>query len=167
MPGHPDVRPVGALCLLVCLLGAPLRAQEPVQRTSVTRRGPIAQPMLRPETWETELDACVLEFKTRPRCLTELLLRVPPSQVALFAPEAERLTNELIRWLGKDELWTAYRVKTLALGEWMSVRHYVLEDGQGNVRLLRVSFRRIVGEWWLHAFRLVERADVEKELGLE
>lgn len=162
------MRRVGAtLGLLGCLVWAPVRAQEPLQRTSVTRRGPIAQPMLKPETWETELDACVLEFKLRPRCLTELLLRVPPRQVSLFEPEAERLTAELVRWLGKDELWAAYRVKTVELGEWMSVRHYVLEDAQGNVRLVRVSFRRIVGAWWLHAFRLVERAELEKELGLE
>ena len=134
---------------------------------AMTRRSSIAQPLASPDAWETDLQACTLEFKARPRCLTDLLLRVPPRLLPLFESEAEKLTTELTRWVGKDDLATLYRVKELTLGEWMVVRHYVLEDSQGNVKLLKVSFRRVLGEWWLHAFKLIERDDVEKELGID
>jgi hypothetical protein len=30
-----------------------------------------------------------------------------------------------------------------------------------------VTFRRVLGEWWLHAFRLYDRDEVDKELGLD
>jgi len=131
------------------------------------RRSQVAQPLVSPDAWEAELQACLPDFKARPKCLTELLLRVPPRLVPTFETEAERLTVELTRWVGKDELATLYRAKELTLGEWMAVRFLVLEDSQGNVRLLKVSFRKVLGEWWLHGFRLVDRDDVEKELGLE
>lgn len=157
-----------ALVLALVVAGA-ARADEGAKKLDVSARRVITPPvtLTSPDAWEAELQACAALFKARPACLTELLQRVPPRQVPTFEGEAERLTTELTRWLGKDSLATLYRVKELTLGEWMAVRHYVLEDTQGNVRLLRISFRRVVGQWWLHAFRLVDRDDVEKELGLE
>ncbi|MBL8923897.1 MAG: hypothetical protein JNJ54_33890 [Myxococcaceae bacterium] len=156
--------------VLMAVLAGEALADPPAKKVdaAMTRRGsPIAQPLVHPDAWETDLQACALEFKARPRCLTELLLRVPPRQLPLFESEAEKLTAELTRWIGKDDLATVYRVKQLTLGEWMIVRHYVLEDSQGNVKVVKVSFRRVLGEWWLHAFKLIDRDDVEKELGID
>jgi hypothetical protein len=146
-----------------------VQADPPARKVEVSaRRGSlIGHPMLNPDGWEADLQACVLEFKARPKCLTEQLLRVPPRQVPVFEADAEHVTTEITKWLGKDELATLYRVREQPLGEWMSVRHFVLEDSQGNVRLLKVSFRRVLGEWWLHGFKLVDRDDIEKELGIE
>lgn len=127
----------------------------------------IAQPLLTPDAWEADLQSCAVEFKVRPKCLTELLLRVPPRLLPTFENAAEQVTTELSKWIGKDELSTVHRVKEQTLGEWMTVRYFVLEDSQGNVRLMRIAFRKVVGEWWLHSFRLVDRDDVEKELGIE
>ncbi len=125
------------------------------------------RPIVSAEAWETELSACLPLFKVKPRCFTELFLRVPPRQLSLFESEAERLTSDLSRWVGKDELSTFYRVKEQVLGEWMTVRHYVLEDTQGNVRLIRVSFRRMAAEWWVQGVRLFDKDELEKELGLD
>ncbi len=127
----------------------------------------IAQPLQSPDAWEADLQSCAVDFKLRPKCMTELLLRVPPRLLPTFESTAEQVTTELTKWIGKDELATVYRVKEQTLGEWMTVRYFVLEDSQGNVRLLRIAFRKVLGEWWLHSFRLVDRDDVEKELGLE
>lgn len=155
--------------LAVCTLAGAVHADErkPLQaavRSSVTTAG---RPIANADAWETELAACVPIFKLKPRCFTELFLRVPPRQLSLFEGEAERLTSDLSRWVGKDELVTFYRVKELVLGEWMTVRHYVLEDTQGNVRLIRVSFRRMASEWWVQGVRLFDKDELEKELGLE
>lgn len=158
---------VGA-CVAVTL-AMPSFADPPAKKLDVSaRRGTvIAQPMLSPDAWETDLQACVLEFKARPKCMTEQLLRVQPRLVPTFESEAERVTAELTRWLGKDDLATLYRVKEQTLGEWMTIRHFILEDSQGNVRLLKISFRRVLGEWWLQGFKLVDREDIEKELGID
>ncbi|MDX2015318.1 MAG: hypothetical protein SFW67_34315 [Myxococcaceae bacterium] len=156
-----------AALLMLSLLGAPARADAPIARRVHTRPTVIGQPLVHPDAWETDLQACTLEFKPRPRCLTDLLLRVPPRLLPTFEQPAELVTTELTRWLGKDELANVFRVKERQLGEWMIVRHYVFEDSQGNVRLVRVSFRRVLGEWWLHAFRLYDREDVDRELGLD
>lgn len=145
------------------------RADPPVrQPVQVVKKGsPIGQPLVHPDAWETDLQACLPEFKQRPKCLTDLLLRVPPRLISTFEGPAERLTAELTRWIGKDDLLNLYKVKERQLGEWMLVRHYVIEDSQGNVRLVRVTFRRVLGDWWLHAFRLYDRDEVDKELGLD
>jgi hypothetical protein len=156
-----------AALLSLALWGSPARADAPLARRVVTRPTVIGQPLVHPDAWETDLQACAPEFKSRPRCATELLLRVPPRLLPTFEQPAELVTTELTRWVGKDELVNVFRVKERQLGEWMIVRHYVLEDSQGNVRLLRVSFRRVLGEWWLHAFRLYDRDDVDRELGLD
>lgn len=158
-----------AVLVVAMTAAGPGFADPPTKKVdAAARRAPaIAQPVASPDAWETELQACVLEFKARPKCLTELLLRVPPRQLPLFEVDAERVTTELTRWVGKDELANLYRVKEQTLGEWMVMRHYVLEDSQGNVKVLRISFRRVLGEWWLHAFRLVDREEVEKELGID
>jgi hypothetical protein len=158
----------GVLLAVLTTAGSPMADPPKKIDAAMTRRpSTIAQPMVSPDAWETDFHACTLEFKARPRCLTDLLLRVPPRLLPLFEGEAEKLTTEITRWVGKDELATLYRVKELTLGEWMVVRHYVLEDSQGNVKVLKVSFRRVLGEWWLHAFKLIDRDDVEKALGID
>jgi hypothetical protein len=157
------------LALLVSVsvsAGAPAWADPPT-RPVIKKPTIIGQPMVHPDAWEADLLACVPDFKARPRCLTDQLQRVPPRLLPTFEGPAERLTNELLKWIGKDELVNVFRVKERQLGEWMLVRHYVLEDSQGNVRLVRFSFRRVLGEWWLHAFRLYDREEVDRELGLD
>ena len=158
------------MCLVVAVVAAPNSfADGPGKKVDASARRVthIAQPLLTPDAWEADLQACAVEFKLRPKCVTDLLLRVPPRLLPTFESAAEQVTTELTKWIGKDELATVYRVKEQTLGEWMTVRYFVLEDSQGNVRLLRTVFRKVVGEWWLHAFRLVDRDEVEKELGIE
>jgi len=157
------------MVVVVVMAAAHAFADSPGKKVDASARRVthIAQPLLTPDAWEADLQSCAVEFKVRPKCLTELLLRVPPRLLPTFESAAEQVTSELTKWIGKDELATVYRVKEQTLGEWMSVRYFVLEDSQGNVRLLRTVFRKIVGEWWLHSFRLVDRDDVEKELGIE
>lgn len=157
---------VGLLVCVVLAAGA-VAWGDPPARAVTKKTTIIGQPMVHPDAWETDLLACAPDFKQRPRCLTDQLLRVPPRLLPTFESPAEQLTNELLKWIGKDELVNVFRVKERQLGEWMVVRHYVLEDSQGNVRLVRVSFRRVLGEWWLHAFRLYDREAVDRELGLD
>lgn len=153
---------VAALCL-----SAEVRADERKPLQAEARRSTAGAPIANADAWETELAACVPVFKAKPKCMTDLFLRVPPRQLTLFESEAERIATELSRWVGKDELSTYYRVKEAVLGEWMTIRHYVLEDTRGNVRLVRVSFRRMAGEWWVQGVRLFDKDELEKELGLE
>ncbi len=125
------------------------------------------EPLIDPDAWETSFRVCAKTFSTAPSCLGLLLTRVPAPLQASFEVEAEAAIDELTRWLDADELLTVYRVKHELLGEWMERRWYILEDSSGNVRLLQISFRRVLGNWWLHAFRLVDRDEIERELGLE
>jgi len=155
------------LILALVALSAEVRADDRRPLQGEVRRSTAGAPIASADAWETELAACVPVFKLKPKCLNELFLRVPARQLALFEEEAERLSTEVSRWLGKDELAAHYRVKEVVLGEWMTIRHYVLEDTRGNVRLMRVGFRRVLGEWWVHGVRLFDKHELEKELGLE
>ena len=158
---------IGALVAVIAAANAVADGPAKKADASARRVTHIAQPLLTPDAWETNLRACATEFKVRPKCLTELLLQVPPRLLPNFESAAEQVTTELSKWIGKDELATVYQVKEQTLGEWMTVRSFVLEDSQGNVRLLRIAFRRVVGQWWLHAFRLVDGKDIEKALGID
>jgi hypothetical protein len=165
--GYEQVTPRVPLALAILALSADVRADDRKPLVAEVRRSPAGAPITSADAWETELAACVPVFKLKPKCLTELFLRVPPRQLPLFEEEAERLSTEVSRWLGKDELVAHYRVKEAVLGEWMTIRHYVLEDSRGNVRLMRVGFRRVLGEWWVHGARLFDKTELEKELGLD
>jgi hypothetical protein len=151
-----------SLVAVMLALGGPAAAQPAAPKGSVA-----GQPTLHPDAWETDVHACLGVFKRRPRCLTEQLLRVPQRELATFEAPAVQLTETLTRWLGRDDFANLYRVKERQLGEWMIVRHFVLEASEGSARLVRVSFRRILGQWWVNGFRLFEREEIDRELGLD
>ncbi|MCA3014112.1 MAG: hypothetical protein INH41_17155 [Myxococcaceae bacterium] len=152
----------------VTLLTVTLAVVQPVPAQPVAPKGTVAgQPTLHPDAWETDVNACLGVFKQRPRCLTEQFLRVPQRELSTFEPPAVQLTETLKRWLGRDDVAALYRVKDRQLGEWMIVRHFVIESSEGSVRLVRVSFRRILGQWWVHGFRLFDRDEIDRELGLD
>ena len=124
--------------------------------------GPIADL----ESFEKELTTCLLRDVKKTKCITSILAprTVPNDQT--FQAGASQLDDMFQKWLADDTVFAVHDVDRRQWAGIIDKRTYLIEDTTGALMLFTVTFRNVLGKWYVSNCNLSSKPEaLEKLMG--
>lgn len=106
------------------------------------------------EIFELSLTNCFNSMPTNNACLSELIKNHLPDGNDGIKPIADQVEIFFIKWLDQETVENVYKTDQRDIGAFISYRNYIIEDSSASVILLEMTYRRVLGLWYVMSFNI-------------
>jgi hypothetical protein len=124
------------------------------------------EPITNLESFEKELKTCLARDAKKVKCITTVLgpKTVPNDQT--FQSGAPQLDDMLAKWLADDSVFAVHDVDRRQWAGIIDKRTYLIEDTTGSLMLFTVTYRNVLGKWYVSNCNLSSKPEsLEKMMG--
>ncbi len=106
------------------------------------------------EIFELSLINCFKSMPSNSTCLAGLIKDHLPDGNDSIKPVADQVEMFFIKWLDKESVENFYKTGHRDIGEFISYRNYIIEDSSASVILLEMTYRQVLGKWFVMNFNI-------------
>ncbi len=106
------------------------------------------------EIFELSLINCFKSMPSNSACLAELIKDHLPEGNDTIKPIADQVEVFFLKWLDKESVENIYKTGRRDIGEFISYRNYIIEDSSASVILLEMTYRKVLGKWFVMNFNI-------------
>ena len=122
------------------------------------------EPIANLDSFEKELKTCLGKDAKKAKCIATILApRTVPSDQT-FQAGASQLDDLLQKWLADDAVFAVHDVDRRQWAGIIEKRMYLIEDTTGSLMLFTVTYRNMLGKWYVANCNLSSKPETLKEL---
>jgi hypothetical protein len=124
------------------------------------------EPIANLESFEKELKTCLTSDVKKVKCIKTVLAprTVPADQT--FLGGASQLDDMLEKWLAEDSVFAVHIVDRRQWAGIIDKRTYLIEDTTGSLMMFTVTYRNMLGKWYVANCNLSSKPEsLEKMMG--
>ena len=122
------------------------------------------EPIANLESFEKELTTCLVRDVKKAKCITTILSpRTVPNDQS-FQAGASQLDDMFQKWLAEDTVFAVHHVERRQWAGIIDKRLYLIEDTTGALMLFTVTFRNVLGKWYVSNCNLSSKPEALEKL---
>jgi hypothetical protein len=124
------------------------------------------EPIANLESFEKELKTCLVRDVKKAKCIATILAPRAVPHDETFQSGAPQLDDLLAKWLADDTVFAVHNVDQRQWAGIIDKRTYLIEDTTGSLMLFTVTYRNVLGKWYVSNCNLSSKPEsLEKMMG--
>lgn len=119
------------------------------------------------ESYEKKLEDCLGSFSEKNRCLATMIKNHLPKGNESVKNLADKAEDVFIQWLASESVENVYPIERKTAGDFKLYQNYIIEDNSAATILFEITYRRVLGKWYVISFNVSSKKEaVAKAVGI-
>jgi len=103
---------------------------------------------------EAKLVKCLESTGRNSKCVASLIKDYLPDGNSSLFPVADKVEEVFIQWLDGESVANVYKTEDRNIGNFIIYRNYIVEDSAAGILLFEITYRKVLGRWYVLNFNI-------------